>query len=181
MLSTDSLRRRIDAWRSRRKLHPCHLVGRGANVIGSPYVENLGRIEIGEDFEIDSVPVPSHLVTGKSGSIRIGDHVKVAHGVAICSHASIEIGTGTILAPFAIVLDADFHGVMDRGAPAQARPIQIGRNVYVGAGAIILRGAVIGDDVVIAPNSVVSRRIPPGVRAAGVPAKPLPRLERAGT
>jgi acetyltransferase-like isoleucine patch superfamily enzyme len=163
----------LGVWRATWKLRACDVIGREAKVSGRPYIENLGRIEIGSMFEIDAVPVLSHLVTGVNGSLRIGDRVRMAHGVAICSHVSIEIGDDTTLGPFAIVIDADFHGVQSRGAPAGPRPVRIGRNVHIGAGTIVLRGAVIGDDVTVAPNSVVSRWIPSGLRVAGVPAKPL--------
>ncbi|HVH43243.1 MAG TPA: acyltransferase [Labilithrix sp.] len=177
MSSAELVRRFIGSWVASRKLRSCDVIGRGSRVLGTPYVENLGRIEIGMDFEIDALPVASHLVTGVKGTIRIGDRVKVAHGVAMCSHVSIDIGDDTSFGPFAIVLDADFHGVRARGAPADPRPVRIGRHVHIGAGTIVLRGAVIGDDVTVAPNSVVSRWIPSGVRVAGVPAKLVRGLE----
>jgi maltose O-acetyltransferase len=116
-------------------------------------------------------------VTGANGILVIGDRVRLAHGVAMCAHASLEIGDDTTFGPFAMVLDVDFHGVQARGAPAGARPVRIGRNVHIGAGTIVLRGAVIGDGVVVAPNSVVSRWVPAGLRVAGVPAKPVRDFE----
>lgn len=173
MRSGEALSQLIDAWRSVRKLRGCDSVGRCARVRGTPWVENDGRIDIGEDFTIDALPVPSHLVTFPEGRISIGRRVRIAHGVAICAHLSIDIGDDVTLGPFAIVLDDDFHGVKERGANAGPRPIRIGRNVRIGAGTIVLRGAVIGDGVTVAPNSVVSRWIPSGLRVAGVPAKPV--------
>ncbi|OYX87335.1 MAG: maltose acetyltransferase, partial [Azorhizobium sp. 32-67-21] len=40
------------------------------------------------------------------------------------------------------------------------RPVDIGRNVWIGAGAIILPGVAIGDDAIIGAGSVVTRRVP---------------------
>lgn len=51
------------------------------------------------------------------------------------------------------------------------RPINIGNNVFIGYGSIILPGVNIGDNVVIGAHSVVSKDIPSNVVAAGVPAK----------
>lgn len=177
MRSTETLGRLLDVWRSVRKLRGCDSVGRSARVRGTPWIENHGRIDIGEDFSIDALPVPSHLVTFRDGRLAIGRRVRVAHGVAICAHLSVEIGDDVSFGPFAIVIDDDFHGVRARGAGAGPRPIRIGRNVHIGAGTIVLRGAVIGDGVTVAPNSVVSRWIPSGLRVAGVPARPIRDLE----
>jgi serine O-acetyltransferase len=47
----------------------------------------------------------------------------------------------------------------------------LGDRVSVGAGAVILGAVTIGDDAVIGANAVVSRDIPAGVIAAGVPAR----------
>lgn len=166
MRVSDAVRSMVSSWRARRSLRRCDLVGDGTRVIGRPYVDNRGKIEIGADLKMSALPVRSHLVAGRHGIIRIGDHVRIAHGVAICAHQAITIGDGTTLGPFAMVLDAD----VDADSRDAAGPIHIGRNVLIGAGAVILRGAVIGDYVEIAPNSVVTRRVPHGARAAGAPA-----------
>ena len=52
-----------------------------------------------------------------------------------------------------------------------AKPITIGNNVWIGAGAIILAGTTIGDNTVIGAGSVVKGDIPSGVVAAGVPCR----------
>lgn len=173
MQSLETLHHLLGTWQATRKLRSCDVLGRRARVLGRPYIENRGRIEIGDDFEIDALPVPSHLVTGMSGLVRLGHRVRIAHGVAVCSQLSIEIGDDCSFGPFAIVLDADFHGVQSRRDAAGPRPVRIGNNVHIGSGAIILRGAIIGDGVTVAPNSVVARWIPEGLYVAGVPAKPI--------
>ncbi len=161
--------------RASETLAACDVVGGDARVFGRPYVVNEGRIEIGTGFVLSAIPICTHLVTGPLGSLRIGDRVYIGHGVSISVHAELVIGDDVIIGPFAMLLDSDFHGVSDRDSRGPARPIHIGSGVRIGAGVVVLRGSVIGAGAVIEPNSVVSRYVPPGSKASGVPARPLYR------
>jgi acetyltransferase-like isoleucine patch superfamily enzyme len=143
-----------------------------ARLEGRPFVDNGGRMNIGRDLVVTSRPVPSHLVTGPAGVLTIGDRVRIAHGVSINAQAEIVIGDDVVLGPYVTILDVDFHGIHDRDAPSAARPIRIGRGVRLGAGVVVLRGAILGDGAVVAANSVVSRAVPAGAHASGVPARP---------
>jgi acetyltransferase-like isoleucine patch superfamily enzyme len=57
------------------------------------------------------------------------------------------------------------------------RAIEIGSNVFIGYGTIILPGSIVGDDVVIGAGSVVTGEIPSGSVAAGVPARVIKDIE----
>ncbi|MDH8602324.1 DapH/DapD/GlmU-related protein, partial [Klebsiella pneumoniae] len=48
----------------------------------------------------------------------------------------------------------------------------IGSNVWIGSGAIILPGVMIGDDAIIGAGSVVTRDVPSGAAMGGNPARP---------
>lgn len=171
----ERLAARLRARLAKRALRGCNAVGDGVRIAGHVDVESRGCIEIGSGFEMSSVPVRSHLVAGPGGRLRIGDRVTIAHGASVFAHTSVEIGDGTTIGPMAMILDVDFHEINDRESKGSARPIRIGRNVRIGSGVVILRGVTIGDGARIAPNSVVSRVIPPGAVAAGVPARPVAR------
>jgi acyl carrier protein len=82
----------------------------------------------------------------------------------------VEIGAGTRIGPFVVIMDSDFHVAGDRSAEAAATPICIGKNVVIESRVTILRGSSIGDGARIRSGSVVSGQIPAGVVAAGVPA-----------
>lgn len=58
-------------------------------------------------------------------------------------------------------------------------PVEIGKNVMIGANCTILPGVRIGDGAVVGAHSLVNRDIPPGVIAAGVPARVLGEAEGA--
>ena len=51
------------------------------------------------------------------------------------------------------------------------RAVVIGRNVWIGGGAIILPGVTVGDDAIIGAGSVVTRDVPAGSTVAGNPAR----------
>ena len=53
------------------------------------------------------------------------------------------------------------------------RPITIGNNVWIGAGAVVLPGVTIGDNTVIGAGSIVTKDIPAHVVAVGNPCKVL--------
>ena len=59
------------------------------------------------------------------------------------------------------------------------KPVTIGENVRIEFRAVILAGVTIGDNTVIGAGSVVTRDIPSGVLAAGVPCKVIRKIDRA--
>lgn len=51
------------------------------------------------------------------------------------------------------------------------RPVRIGRNVWIGGGAIVLPGITVGDDALIGAGSVVTRDVAAGATVVGDPAR----------
>ena len=82
----------------------------------------------------------------------------------LCAGLSIEIGEGTLIGSGAMIIDNDFHVYTAQGwrteMQAGARPVKIGREVFVGARAIILKGVTIGDRAVIGAGAVVTKDVP---------------------
>jgi acetyltransferase-like isoleucine patch superfamily enzyme len=101
----------------------------------------------------------------------------------LCAGLSIEIGEATLIGSGAMIIDNDFHVYSDQGwrtdSQAGARPIKIGRQVFIGARAIILKGVTIGDRAVIGAGAVVTRDVPADHLAAGNPASIFPKRRLA--
>jgi acetyltransferase-like isoleucine patch superfamily enzyme len=154
-------------------------VGRNPELVGRPYINNLGRIEVGDEFTLSSRPIQSHFVTGPGGVLIIGRGVWLDYGTAISAYSKVTIGNGVRFGPQVIVMDSNYHGVQDRDSAGEARPIVIGDHVKVGARVTILQGTHIGEGAEIADGSVVSRVIPPYVRAGGVPARPIEPVDKS--
>lgn len=57
-------------------------------------------------------------------------------------------------------------------------PVEVGRDVLIGANATVLPGVRIGDGAVVGAGAVVTRDVPPGAFVAGVPARVVPRPEQ---
>jgi len=59
----------------------------------------------------------------------------------------------------------------------ESRPIVIGRNVWIAAGATILGGMTVGDNAVVGAGAVVTRDVPPNTFLAGAPARVVRQLD----
>ena len=125
-----------------------------------------------------SIYAPVKLRTfARGAAIRIGDNVGLTGTAITARTTSVTIGNGTIIGPNCCVMDSDFHAIWppeirstDPGYERDAA-VRIGDNVWIGAQCIVLKGATIGDNAVIAAGSVVTGAIPPNVMAAGRPAR----------
>ena len=87
----------------------------------------------------------------------------------------IYIGSNTMIGPNVIIATAG-HPVLPelRLKVAQFNaPVHIGKNCWLGAGAIVLPGVTIGDNTVIGAGSVVTKDIPANVVAVGNPCRVL--------
>jgi maltose O-acetyltransferase len=92
----------------------------------------------------------------------------------------VTIGDGTQIGPGVQILTADHpRDARERAAGLEfGRPVSIGRNVWIGGGAIILPGVTIGDDALVGAGSVVTRDVPPGVTVVGNPARMRARVHQ---
>jgi maltose O-acetyltransferase len=126
---------------------------------------------IGAMGEGATVRPPFHCDYGYN--IRLGAGVFLNFNCIILDVVAVIIGDKTQIGPGVQILTADHprdHATRDAGLEF-GRPIRIGRNVWIGGGAIILPGVTIGDDAVIGAGSVVTRDVPAGATAFGNPAR----------
>lgn len=116
-------------------------------------VRNGRRITIGTGSHIGQW---SFLWAGDStGRIDIGDHALLAPEVFLtASDYDFDAGPGPVMS-----------------LPKRERDVRIGSNTWLGAKVIVVGGVTIGDGAIVAAGSVVTRDIPEGAVAAGVPAR----------
>ena len=104
--------------------------------------------------------------------MAVGTDCSIQDGV-LCdpSHAwLITIGNRVTIAPHVMIFAHDASSKNYLGYSLIGR-VNIGNDVFIGAGSIILPGVDLGDNVIIGAGSVVKHSIPAGYLAAGNPAK----------
>lgn len=105
-------------------------------------------------------------------NISIGSGVFLNFSCVILDVVAVSIGDKAQIGPNVQILAADHP----RGASVRAsglefgRPVHVGRNVWIGGGAIILPGVTIGDDAIVGAGAVVTRDVPAGATVVGNPA-----------
>ena len=156
--------------------------GRDVTIEGViPQIYGAGKIHIGDNCVIGST---NTWVVGFPWSgdaeLVIGDRVALGYRTLLSVATHLTIGADTMMAAYVQIFDNPSHPL----SPArrlrheglrldECAPVTIGRNVWVGAGSMIMRGVTIGDNSVVAAGAIVTRDVPPNTLVAGNPAKPI--------
>lgn len=102
--------------------------------------------------------------------LTIGDDVFINQGASIYAAKRVTIGSHALIGDLVCIYDTDFHQVRP-DAPRRCEPVMVGRNVWIGRGALLLPGATVGDHAVVAAASVVTGEVPARSVVAGNPAR----------
>lgn len=106
-------------------------------------------------------------------NIRLGSGVFMNFNCIVLDVVQVTIGDNTQIGPGVQILTADHP--RDPALRAQmleyGRPIVIGKNVWIGGGALIMPGVTVGDDALIGAGSVVTKDVPAGATVVGNPAR----------
>jgi len=105
-------------------------------------------------------------------NIELGERVFFNFNCVVLDVCPVRIGDYTLFGPGAQVLTPmhPFNAALRR-KEEYGKPIDIGSDVWIGAGALVLPGVTIGSGAVIGAGSVVTRDVPAGVFAAGNPCR----------
>ena len=138
------------------KLHLCRKV----RLQERSLVRASGTVILGEGSEIG---VNAEVVASEGGCVNMGPRVFLNRNCIVVACDSIEIGEGTAIGCNVIILDHDHKYVSEGPQPwneVKTASVQIGKNVWIGANAVILPGSDIGDNAVIAAGSIVKGKVP---------------------
>lgn len=117
---------------------------------------------------------------GDRGGVHLGDRVEVNNYTIINGTGGVWIGDDTLIGPGVKIISYQHRyaaGTAIRSQPSDALPIRIGKDVWIGANAVVLAGIEIGDGAVVAAGAVVTRNVAPNIVVAGIPARPLKHRE----
>jgi acetyltransferase-like isoleucine patch superfamily enzyme len=148
------------------------------SVIGFPAGSVYGEIGVGTMIAAQVTLCAGMLPgqdLGDAAVLRVGDRCVIGRGSHIVAHHSIVIGDDVYTGPYVYITDQN-HGYADPDVPIGRQwpsntAVSIGQGSWLGAGAIVLPGACIGRNVVVAAGSVVRGQVPDRCVVAGVPAR----------
>lgn len=151
---------------------------------------NKSSFELGENLYLaDSV-----LVCEREGEIKIGDCVFIGANSYLRAVRSIHIGNYTLISENVVIMDTNSHPISRKMRrkqviefckyhktndiyEAEAKPVKIGDEVWVGRNSMILKGVTIGNGSIVTAGSVVTKDIPPNKMAGGNPARIIKDIE----
>ena len=115
-----------------------------------------------------------HFASRVTGEVKIGKNVWISfavnEGCYIQGLNKIFIGDDTIFGPGVKIISAN-HNQENFSKMIYAKPIKIGKKCWIGANAIILPSVKLGDNVIVAAGSVVSKSFLDNLVIGGNPAK----------
>jgi len=115
-----------------------------------------------------------YLRAGPEGAISIGDRVSINNFCAFYGYGHISIGAGCMIAPGVKILTTAHPRMDTANAPQWGtvhKDVTIGENVWIGTNAVVLPGTLLGAGAIVGAGAVVTRDIPAGALALGVPAR----------
>jgi acetyltransferase-like isoleucine patch superfamily enzyme len=162
------------------------------DAIGLPIVDVFpgSAILLGQDVTLISASFATalgvnHAVvlrTLRSGAhIVIGDRVGISGG-SICAAKLVEIGEESMLGANVTIADTDFHALHPQHRQGHSEPsigiadVIIGKRVFIGTNATVLKGVTIGNNTIVGAGSLVVKSLPPNIIAAGNPCRIIREL-----
>lgn len=139
--------------------------------------DRLARALLGSAGADLSLQSPFHCDDG--ANIHVGDGFLTNFSVTILDIAEVRTGDRVMIGPNCLISTVG-HPLSRSGRAAmmaQATPVTIGDDVWLGGNVTVLPGVTIGDGVVVAAGAVVTRDVPAHCVVAGVPAKVVRELD----
>lgn len=186
-------RKGVQKIRAMRHGHPSAYIGEGFRAKSSSKLALGAGVSIGANVTIDALSflgvrlgdnstIDDHAVLRGSGVVRhlgegidIGARSSIGAYNIVLGQGGVFIGDDCLFGPNVTVLSEN-HNFQDIARPIRTQGetrlrTEIGNDVWIGAGSVILGGSRIGDGVIVAAGAVVRGDIEPYTVVAGVPAR----------
>lgn len=147
-------------------------VGEGTVIMRPRILRGLDRIEIGAGCTV--YPGVWLQCEPGGGPILIGSQTILSHNLHIHSIDPVTIGSGCQIADSVFITTADHLRGDDRSLVRGTGAIVIEDDVFIGQNAVVLGGVRIGAGATIGAGAVVTKDVPAGAVAVGVPARLRP-------
>lgn len=131
--------------------------------------------EIGEECYIEPPLHANHA----GAYVHFGNRVYANFNLTLVDDTHIFVGDNTLIGPNVTIATAAHPtdpALREQGYQYN-KPVRIGKNVWIGAGAMIMPGVTVGDNTVIGAGSVVTRDIPANCVAVGNPCRVIKEVK----
>ncbi|MCT9852089.1 sugar O-acetyltransferase [Priestia megaterium] len=126
----------------------------------------------------ENVHVEPNIRVDYGYNIFVGENFSANFDCTILDVCEVRFGDNCMLAPGVQIYTAThpLHPTERNSGKEYAKPITFGNNVWIGGSAVINPGVTVGDNVVIASGSVVTKDVPNNVVVGGNPAKIIKKI-----
>mgnify|MGYP002623834815 CR=1 FL=1 len=135
-------------------------------------LSELWAIDMPESFGMFP---PFYTDCGKN--THIGERVFINMGCKFQDQGGIYIDDDALIGHNATLCTLNHLSDPGQRAGMVAKPIHIGKRVWIGANVTVLQGVTIGDNAIIAAGAVVTKDVPPNTIAGGVPARVIKTID----
>ncbi|MFE7127149.1 acyltransferase [Streptomyces sp. NPDC057617] len=143
-------------------------------VFGEPWIELGDHCVIGEHVTLTAGMMPG-IDLGPETVLTLGNGVVLGRGSHVIADTTVSIGADTYCGPYVYITSTN-HSYDDPATPVgkqwpRMEPVEIGPGCWLGTGAVILPGARLGRNVVVAAGAVVRGEVADHAVVAGAPAR----------
>jgi acetyltransferase-like isoleucine patch superfamily enzyme len=152
-------------------------IGSGVMFIGRLTISDGTRVQLG-----DRVRIRQRVIINGGGRVEVGADT-LLNGCWILAAERVSFGDHCLVSDCGVT-DNDFHNLPpelrhEPPGPLTRRPVTVGRNVWLGTHALVLKGVTIGDNSAVGAGAVVRASVPPDVVVSGNPAVEVKRFRQA--
>jgi len=121
------------------------------------------------------IQIPVYVNIGKF--TRIGKNVYINHLCSMLDMGTITIGDNVLIGPKVNILSEEHPVNPTERKALMVKPVVIKNGVWIGAGATILPGVIIGENSIVAAGAVVNKDVPDNTIVGGIPAKVIKKID----
>lgn len=143
-------------------------------VFGEPWIRLGDHCVIAEQVTLTAGMMPG-LELGPDPILTLGDGVVLGRGSHVIADTTVTVGPNTYCGPYVYITSTN-HSYDDPDQPVgrqwpRMEPVVIGPGCWIGTGAVVLPGARLGRNVVVAAGAIVRGEVPDHSVVAGAPAR----------